>query len=78
MKHPGVGSTGLPTVPGLGGEVRLKVWTVLGMESGGPFRKRSCPAGPRREPGRGASILLAGNKEVTVGSVQIAREALGT
>lgn len=36
-----------------GREVRLKVWTVLGMASGGPFRKQSRPAGPWREPSRG-------------------------
>lgn len=53
VKHPGAGRTGLAIVPGLGGEVRLKVWTVLGMQSAGPFRKPSRPVGPRREHGLG-------------------------
>lgn len=33
------GGAGWFILPGRGEEVPLKVWTVLGLESGGPFRK---------------------------------------
>lgn len=76
-RHPWAGGASLSIVPQPGGQIQLKVWTVLGMESREPFRKLSLPAGPWRER-VGGQHPAGHDKEVPVGSVRTAREAPGT